>query len=206
METIIRHGRTVEEAVESAARELGVDVSRLEVEVLDEGSRGFLGVLGHRESRVRVRVNADKVELVREILQTILSHIDSEVEVSVESGEQFIEARVDGEDLGLVIGRRGETLNAMQYLVNVIAGRKSQERRSVVLDAGDFRQRRREDLERLTRRMADRAVETGRRVRLDPMPPHERRIAHLAVQDDERVETYSEGTDPSRFVVIDPRR
>ncbi|MFO7941492.1 MAG: RNA-binding cell elongation regulator Jag/EloR [Bacillota bacterium] len=206
METIIRHGRTVEEAVESAARELGVDVSRLEVEVLDEGSRGFLGVLGHRESRVRVRVNADKVELVREILETILSHIDPEVEVSVESGEQFIEARVDGEDLGLVIGRRGETLNAMQYLVNVIAGRKSQERRSVVLDAGDFRQRRREDLERLTRRMADRAVETGRRVRLDPMPPHERRIAHLAVQDDERVETYSEGTDPSRFVVIDPRR
>lgn len=206
METIIRHGRTVEEAVESAARELGVDVSRLEVEVLDEGSRGFLGVLGHRESRVRVRVNADKVELVREILETIVSHIDPEVEVSVESGEQFIEARVDGEDLGLVIGRRGETLNAMQYLVNVIAGRKSQERRSVVLDAGDFRQRRREDLERLTRRMADRAVETGRRVRLDPMPPHERRIAHLAVQDDDRVETYSEGTDPSRFVVIDPRR
>ncbi|MFP4201020.1 MAG: RNA-binding cell elongation regulator Jag/EloR [Clostridia bacterium] len=206
MEAIIRHGRTVEEAVESAAKELGVDASRLEIEVLDEGSRGFLGVLGHRESRVRVRVNTDKVELVREILETMLFHIDPDVEVSVESGEQFIEARVDGEDLGLVIGRRGETLNAMQYLVNIIAGRKSQERRSVVLDAGDFRLRRREDLQRLTRRMADRAVETGRRVRLDPMPPHERRIAHLVLRDDDRVETYSEGTDPSRFVVIDPRR
>ncbi len=206
MESIVRHGRTVEEAVESAAKELGVDPSRLTVEVLDEGNRGFLGVLGQRESRVRVTLQPAKEERVEEVLGVLLSHIDPSVHFSVRANEEFIRADITGDNLGLIIGRRGETLNALQYLVNVICGRGFEDRRSVLLDAGDFRSRREEDLTALAMRMADRAAETGRKVRLDPMPPHERKIAHLVLHDDARVDTHSEGNDPARFVVIVPRR
>ncbi len=206
MESIVRHGRTVEEAVESAARDLGVDISQLKVEVLDEGSRGFLGVLGQRESRVRVTVNPGKEERVREVLGQILGYINPGVDLNVSGSDRFIRVAIEGDELGLIIGRRGETLNAIQYLVNVITGRESEDRRSVILDAGDFRRRREEDLVALARRMADRAVKSGRQVRLDPMPPHERKIAHMALHEDDRVETQSEGDDPSRFVVISPRR
>ena len=206
MESIVRHGRTVEEAVESAARDLGVDISQLKVEVLDEGSRGFLGVLGQRESRVRVTVNPGKEERVREVLGQILGYINPGVDLNVSGSDRFIRVAIEGDELGLIIGRRGETLNAIQYLVNVITGRESEDRRSVILDAGDFRRRREEDLVALARRMADRAVKSGRQVRLDPMPPHERKIAHMALHEDDRIETQSEGDDPSRFVVISPRR
>ena len=205
MDSIVRHGRTVEEAVASAARELGVDASRLEVEVLDEGSRGFLGVLGQRESRVRVTVNPGKEARVEAVVDEILAHVNPDAEFSVDSDEQFISVRIEGDNLGLIIGRRGETLNALQYLVNVLCGRGTEDRRSVIIDAGDFRSRREEDLVGLARRMAERSIKSGRQVRLDPMPPHERKIAHLALHDDERVQTHSEGEDPARFVVIAPR-
>jgi len=205
MESIVRHGRTVEEAVQNAVKDLGVARDDVRVEVLEEGSRGFLGIIGQRESRVRVVVDRNKLRFAEEFLREILLSISENVEVSVSEDEQFIHCQIEGDDLGLIIGRHGTTLNALQYLVNVAAGRCSSDRRTVVLNAGDYRQRRRETLQQLARRMAERAVSTGRQVRLEPMPPHERKIIHTALQDDSRVNTYSEGQDPRRYVNITPQ-
>ncbi len=205
MESIVRHGRTVQEAVQNAVEDLGVTREDVRVEVLDEGSRGFLGIIGQQEARVRVAVDRDKVRFAGEFLRGMLLHITEAVEVEVSEDEQFIYCQIDGADLGLVIGRHGATLNAMQYLVNVAAGRSSSDRRTVIVDAGDYRKRRRETLEQLGRRMAERAVSTGRQVRLEPMPPHERKIIHTALQNDSRVTTHSEGKDPQRYVNITPQ-
>ncbi len=204
MESIIRHGQNVDEAVKNALDELGICRDEVEVEVIDEGSRGFLGI-GHRESRVRVTVDRDKKRFAEEFLSELIKHIDVDVEVTSSESDQFIYCQINGDDLGLVIGRHGKTLNALQYLVNVVTGRSSSDRRTVIVDAGDYRSKRRETVKSLAERMAMRAVSSDRSARLDPMPPHERKIVHTTLQDDSRVTTHSEGEDPRRYVIITPQ-
>ncbi len=203
-ERIIRHGRTVEEALENALRDLEASRDQVEVDVLEEGASGFLGIIGQREATVEVRMKESKEDFVEEFLKTVLKAIDSEAEISIRSDEDAIYVDVDGESLGLIIGRRGDTLNALQYLLNVTAGKRSSDRRSIRLDAGDFRSRRRRELEQMVLRLADRVAKTRRPFHLDPMPPHERKIVHTVLQTDDRVRTESEGMDPKRHIIIHP--
>ncbi len=205
MNEIIRHGRDVDEAVSNALAELRVSRDEVKIEVLDEGARGLLGIIGQREASVRVVVDWNKANYAAEYLQTVLGHIDPGAQVDFSEDEQFILCDIQGERLGLIIGRHGETLNALQYLVNVAASRGSMsDRRSIVLDAGNYRTRRRKDVGALAERMARRAIRNGYPVRLDPMPPHERKIVHTTLQDNPQVSTESEGMDPQRCVVITP--
>ncbi len=204
MEGIIRHGRDVEEAVQSALDELKVRREEVKVEVLDEGARGVLGIIGQREATVRVTVDTDKVRSAEEFASRLVKHINPDLTVSVRETEQYIMCEIQGEELGLVIGRHGGTLNAIQYLLNVAASKHSSDRRPVIVDAGHYRKRRKKDLIDMAHRLKHRALQTGHAVRMNALPPHERKIVHMALQDDPRITTESEGMDPKRCVVITP--
>ncbi|NLY29326.1 MAG: protein jag [Firmicutes bacterium] len=209
MRTIERSARTVEEAIAEALEELQVTREDVEIEVLDEGSRAFLGLIGGKLARVRVTVKdkrEEKAQATAEFLKGILDRmgIVTKVDYTWED-EDVLKLDIQGEELGLVIGRRGETLDALQYLVSLAMNRNGEWVR-IILDAEGYRARREETLRNLALRLGERVKRTGRRAVLDPMNAMERRIIHLALQDDSGVETHSEGVAPYRRVIIAPRR
>ena len=219
MESVEASGKSVEEAIESALAQLGLDRSQVEVEILSEGRSGILGI-GGESARVRVRpVGAQEAEgedtdKAVETLRRLLELMDIEAGVRVRAPETpgdgvgLVKAVLDvsGEDLGILIGRRGETLSCLQYMVNLIVGRQFKLRGTFGIDIEGYRRRREESLKGLALRMADRVRSTGHSVTLEPMPPNERRIVHLALAKDPTVITESVGEGDSRKVVITRRR
>lgn len=211
MKWVEKGGRTVEEAVEAAVDELGVDRDQLEIEVLDEGSKGFLGIIGGKQARVRVSVKdlrQEKIDVAMEFLEGLIELLghQASVECSVDS-EGTVHFEFCGENLGLIIGRRGQMLDALQSLVNSVANRRGDDEWvRFVLDAAGYRERREKTLQELALRMAGRAKSQRRRTELEPMNAMERRIVHMALADDEEIDTHSEGDDPYRRVVIVPKR
>ncbi|GAB6877385.1 RNA-binding cell elongation regulator Jag/EloR [Thermaerobacter litoralis] len=200
-------GRTVDEALDAAARQLGVARDQLEARVVAEPSRGFLGLVGQRDAVVQARVRPTKARFAAAFLEELARAAGLSAQVQVEEQPDHILARVEGgPELGALIGRHGVALEALQYLVNVAATRVSDERRRVILDVAGYRERRRQSLERLALRMAERARRSRRPVALEPMPAAERRVIHLALQNHPEVRTESTGTEPYRRVVIVPRR
>ena len=216
-------GETVGEAKWHALRELeqlapGLDKASVRFEVLSEGERGLLGV-GYAPARVIATAEAsaaapplesaaEESELaasVRELLGKVTAAVGVRARVDVVEDEEAVTASLSGDDLGLLIGRHGQTIDAIQYLANVIAWREhGDDRKGVVIDAAGYRERRRETLEALAVRSAERAKATGEPVELEPMSSVERRIVHLRLQDAEGVSTRSEGEEPYRYVVVDP--
>ncbi|RME90703.1 MAG: KH domain-containing protein [Anaerolineae bacterium] len=229
---------TVEQAIADGLAQLGLPADAVTVEVLDSGSKGFLG-LGGRQVRIRLTVKAPSVEtppvseaeaeevveqtegekeedervlhLAREVVTTLLKymHVDARVFVSFgeASGNHPAPVRVDirGQDLGVLIGRRSETINALQFIVGVIVSKEVGRKVLVLVDVEGYRERREQQLRRLARRMAEQAVKTGRRQILEPMPPNERRIIHLELRDHPHVRTVSIGEEPHRKVTIEPK-
>ena len=214
MTSIEKSARTVDEAVEEALRELGVRREDVRIEVLEEGSKGFLGILGARQARVRVSViptqTGDvngKIEKAVSFLSKLLEHMGVEATITHEvDAEGLIHIRMNGRRMGAIIGRRGQTLDAVQYLVNLVANQDSGPRARIVLDAEGYREKRAETLKALALRMAERAKTEGRKTTLEPMSALERRVVHLTLAEVEGVETYSEGEEPYRRVVIVPKR
>ncbi len=213
---------TVEQAIERGATELGIPPADLEVEVLDEGSRGVLGV-GARQARVRVSIrsaaagaaaaagdeDAPVLRTAREVTEELLHRMDLTAQVASRWGDppetdqpRPVWVDIRGRDLSLLIGRRGETLRAFQYLTRLILTRSLGESPLVIVDVEGYRARREEQLRRLAKRMADQAIEAGRTMTLEPMPPHERRIIHLELRDHPRVYTESVGEGEHRKVTI----
>lgn len=214
---------SVEQAMEQGAAQLGVSASEIEVEVLDEGSRGLLGV-GARQARVRVSLrsaagapgaaeeDAPALRAAREVTEELLHRIGLTARVASRWGDppesdqpRPVWVDIRGRDLSLLIGRRGETLRAFQYLTRLILTRSLGESPLVIVDVEGYRARREEQLRRLAKRMADQAIEAGRTTSLEPMPPHERRIIHLELRDHPRVYTESVGEGEHRKVTIIPR-
>jgi spoIIIJ-associated protein len=201
-------GETVGEAKWSALRELeqlapGVDRDAVRFQVLSEGERGLLGV-GYAPARVLASVEAG---VARALLERSLAALGVPGTVSISEGDDEVVATVSGHDLGVLIGRHGQMIDALQYLANAIAHRAvGEERRRIVIDAAGYRARRTATLESLARRSAEQASATGRPVELEPMSSVERRIVHEALKDDPEVETESEGSEPHRYVVVLPRR
>jgi spoIIIJ-associated protein len=147
---------------------------------------------------------AEPAERVRAILERVVDALDVEANVEVDEDPEQIVGRVDGEDVGLLIGRRGQTIDAVQLLCYRAAFRGLQERKRVVVDAGGYRERRQEAIERQADRAADRALKTGKEIELDPMTPTERRVVHQNLKDRAGVETFSEGEEPERCVIVAP--
>lgn len=253
-------GRTVEAALEAAAADLGCAPASLEYTVLKQPSRGFLGLIGRKDARIRVRdidgaavaetkaadPSADMAELetrleeeveetqvdapakaasakaakakdavslleqeqrARKFLEDVFAAMKIEVELQRSETEEGILFQLEGESLGILIGKHGQTLDALQYLTNLAANRGvAGERLHVQLDIEGYRARREETLTRLAGHLAEKACRIGQEIHLEPMNRHERKIIHMALQDSRKVSTYSAGDEPRRYVVIVPRR
>ena len=207
MEMIEKTGKTVEDALEAALAELGVDRDQVEYKVVEAPSKALFGLLGGREAKVEVVLKkVNPVDTARAFLEKVTRAMGLAVSMSVSEDEDCITINLHGEDLGLLIGKHGQTLDALQYLMNLVAQRDARDRLRIVLDIEDYRKRRAETLEQLALRLADRAKRSGERVVLEPMTPHERKIIHMSLQSDSRIETFSEGQEPFRRVVITVRK
>lgn len=197
-------GRTVGEAIEQGLASLGLDRSRVEIDILDEGSRGILG-LGGREARVRLTVRSGTAGTVGAVARELLSLMGVSAEVSAEEGPESIRVNLEGADVGPLIGKHGQTLGALETLLGLMVGRKSGTPVRVELDAEGYRERRQASLEDLARRTAERAARQGREVALIPMGSRDRRIIHMVLQDHPQVSTVSRGERDMRRVVIVPK-
>jgi len=197
--------RTVEEAVEQGLHLLGVKKDQVEVEVLDEPSGGLFG-LGGKQARVRVIVRELEVEAAEKMLHGVLDILGLSAMVEVNQTEDSVRFEVLGENLGLLIGHRGQTLNALQFLVSLVLTKGLDHRKvKCVLDVEGYRVRREKALEILAQKMAKKASMDRRDVTLEPMLPHERRVIHLALENSPYVTTTSTGKEPMRRVVIKPK-
>lgn len=202
MNIIEKTAKTVDEAIAEALAELGIEKEDAEIEILDEGSRGFLG-LGGKEASVRVCAKSTSPEQHAEkFLMGILSCMDIPGSVDISSTDEMMEIELSGDDTGILIGRRGETLNALQYLTSLVVNKHSDDYIRVSLDTENYKKKREETLKGLARKLAGNAVRYRRNITLEPMNPYERRIIHSALQNDNMVSTYSTGDEPNRKVVI----
>ncbi len=219
--TVEATGETVGEAKWAALRELerkvpGLDKAAVQFEVVSEGERGLLGVgfaparvvaMVEAAARVARTVDPDESELaadVRGLMERITLALGAQCTVEVRETDEGLYVDCDGPDMGVLIGRFGQTIDAVQYLVNAIVARREGERIEVTVDAAGYRERRRATLEALALDSAARAIESGASVELDPMTAVERKVVHLRLKEHDGVETSSEGTEPNRFVVIHP--
>ncbi|NLJ86542.1 MAG: protein jag [Firmicutes bacterium] len=209
MKSIERSARSVEEAIAEALEELQVSREDVDIEVLEEGTKGFLGIIGSKQARVRVSIRDKREERAQgavAFLQETLQRMGLECSVNYAwDADDVLKIQIAGNELGLVIGRRGETLDALQYVVSLATNRNGEWIR-IILDAEGYRARREETLQNLATRLANRVKRSGRRAVLDPMNAMERRIIHMTLQDDPSVHTHSEGEAPFRRVIIAPRR
>ncbi|SFT23456.1 RNA-binding cell elongation regulator Jag/EloR [Paenibacillus sp. BC26] len=219
MKKIVASGKTIEDAVQNGLTELQVSADRVNVTVLEKPSKGLFGLIGARAAKVEL-VLVPVVEQVKTPSVTAAAAKDPLLEterfiteVARTMGLDITIARNDSKDgltlalsgsgdLGMLIGRRGQTLDALQYLVNIVANRYSNSHLRIVLDAEDFRERRRKTLEDLSDRLAGHVIRTRKEVVLEPMSPHERKIIHSQLQNHAKVKTFSKGDEPNRRVVI----
>ncbi|MGB9679693.1 MAG: RNA-binding cell elongation regulator Jag/EloR [Thermoanaerobacteraceae bacterium] len=206
MKELIRTGKTVDDAVELALREFGVDRSMVDIQILDEGSKGFLGILG-KQAVVKVILKDMVKEKAREFLQSVIKAMDVDVDFDIIEESDYLKINLYGKNVGLLIGYRGDTLDSLQYLTNLVANKAKpiDKYKKIVLDAENYREKREKTLINLAKRLAREVVEKKKSIELEPMNANERRIIHMALQDDPLVETYSEGTEPNRYVVISLR-
>ena len=198
-------GKTVRDALDEALAELKLPEERVTYEVIEEPTKGFLGIIGGRLAKVRVTENElSPLERAQEFLTQIFGQMHLSVRLEGNSTNEGYVFNLLGEDLGILIGKHGQTLDALQYLTNLAANRDLKEEKvRIILDVESYRGRREETLRRLALRLADRVKHSGEKIVLEPMNRHERKIIHTALQDHHRVMTYSDGEEPYRKVVID---
>lgn len=209
MLTVIeKTGKTVEEALQFALEELNLTKERVAYEVIDLPSKGFFGIIGGKPAKIKVTVKElSQEEVAVEFLYKIFSLMNISVEIKkTEILDGFL-FELKGEDLGILIGKHGQTLDALQYLTSLAVNRDVTEAKvKILLDVENYRKRREETLCRLASRLAEKVRRTGEKVVLEPMSRHERKVIHTALQDDRRVITYSDGEEPYRKVVIAVKR
>ena len=203
MEFIEVTGKTVDDAITESLVTLGTTSDKIEYEVIEKGSSGFFGI-GGKPAVIRVRKKSTQEDIIRDFLMNVFHAMDMEVEVLISKDEEsgVFEVELKGGDMGVLIGKRGQTLDSLQYLVNLVANKHSDEYLKVKLDTEDYRKRRKDTLENLAKNIAYKVKRTKRSISLEPMNPFERRIIHSALQGDKYVSTHSEGEEPFRHVVV----
>ena len=195
--------KTVDDAITEASIKLGTTSDKIEVEVIEKGSTGFLGIKS-KPAIIKARKKNDTVDNIREFLENVFSAMNMEVTIDIKKAEddKVYEVELSGKEMGLLIGKRGQTLDSLQYLTNLAVNKHSDGYIKVKLDTEDYRQRRKDTLENLAKNIAYKVKRTKRPVSLEPMNPFERRVIHSALQGDRYVETHSEGEEPFRHVVV----
>lgn len=206
MRQVTATGPSVNEAVNSALKELQATRDEVEITIVDEGKKGVFGIFGSRPAIVKVAVIINPVEEGVKFLKSIGQKMGTNVEVEVVSDGKYIEYKLKGDKIAVMIGKRGQTLNSIQYLTQLVVNRYSEQYLNVIVDAEDYRKRRTETLYQLAERLADKAVRTGQKVALEPMPSYERKIIHTALAENKKVKTFSNGNDPHRYLVIVPNK
>ena len=198
-------GKTVDDALTNATVSLGVTSSEIKYEVVEEGSNGFLGI-GSKDALIKVVISAneDPKDVAKDFLNGVFEAMQLEVNISMELEEADNTLSIDlaGPEMGVLIGKRGQTLDSLQYLTNLAVNRTAENYTRVKIDTEDYRRRRKETLENLAKNMASKVKRTKKAVTLEAMNPYERRIIHSALQNDNNVTTHSEGEEPYRYVVI----
>ena len=207
MDFIEISAKTYDEAVTDALVQLGVTSDQVEIEVIDKGSAGFLGI-GSRPVKIKVSKKLTVEGYLRKFLSDIFAAMKIEAEIITKLNEEnhSIEVELKGDEMGVLIGKRGQTLDSLQLLANNAVHKNFETYYKVKLDTENYRIRRRETLENLAKNIAYKVKRTRRPVSLEPMNPYERRIIHSALQNDRYVTTHSEGDEPFRRVVVTPKR
>ena len=195
--------KTVSDAITEACKVLGVTSDKLDYVVKEEGSTGFLGI-GAKEAVIEAKVKSSITDKAKIFLNDVFSAMKMTVVINAEYKEDERELTIDlsGDDMGVLIGKRGQTLDSLQYLVSLIVNKDSTEYIRVKVDTENYRKRRQDTLENLAKNIAFKVKRTKRTVSLEPMNPYERRIIHSALQNDKYVTTHSEGEEPYRHVVV----
>ena len=206
MKVAEKYARTVEEATKAAIDELGVDKDdpNLEIEVIDEGSKGVFG-WGNKFARVKAILKNDAEDITDEIIQKILSYLDLTGEIEKEQIGDVLRLNIIGGDMGILIGKKGQTLDALQFLLSLIYNKKKKDKAKIILDIEGYRQRRERSLKDMAIKLAEKVKYDRKNITLDPMMPNERRIIHLTLQNHPDVITFSQGEEPMRRVVISPK-
>ncbi len=194
--------KTVDEAIELALAELGATRSQVEIDILDEGSKGLFGILGGKDARVIVtKKDAPEDKAVAFLSELFLSMgIRVQIDAKMDGDNLYID--LSGNDMGIVIGKRGDTLDSIQYLTSLVVNNSKGSYIKVTIDTENYREKRKEALEALAQRIAAKVERTGKRHTFEPMNPYERRIIHSTLQANEKVTTYSIGEDPNRKIVV----
>lgn len=208
MEYIEVTAKTVNDAITEACQKLVVTSDKLDYIVVEEGSSGFLGI-GSKPAVIKARVKCSSIpERAKEFLDEVFNAMNMVVTLDVKYDEENKNLTIDlsGDEMGILIGKRGQTLDSLQYLVSLVVNKDSEEYIRVKVDTEDYRKRRKETLENLAKNIAYKVKRTKRSVSLEPMNPYERRVIHSALQNDRYVTTHSEGEEPFRRVVVTLKR
>ncbi|EOC99428.1 RNA-binding cell elongation regulator Jag/EloR [Caldisalinibacter kiritimatiensis] len=206
MRSIVKTGKTVKEAVEEALNELQLEEDDVSIEVLNEPSKGFLGLIGAKDAKVKVTVTNDPVEMANNFLEILFAKMEIKADFQITRKDKDLNIEienVDERDKGIIIGKRGKTLDALQYLVSLVVNKDREKYVRIILDIENYRHKREQTLIRLAKKMAAKSKALNKKIKLEPMNPYERRIIHSALQNDPNILTHSEGEEPFRRVVIE---
>lgn len=205
MKFVIKSAKTVEEALRAALQELEVKEEEVEVEIIDEASKGLFGLIGAKEAKIKVIVKNDPIEAADNFISDLLKSmgIEASKDIRKEESTLYVDIKdINPTDMGILIGKRGNTLDSVQYLLSLAINKGRENYLKVVLDTEGYRKKREETLIRLANKMAEKAKYSRRPVKLEPMNPYERRVIHSSLQGFTGISTYSEGDEPYRRVVI----
>lgn len=205
MKQVTATGQTVKEAVEKALAQLNTTEDRTEITIIDEGKKGIFRIFGSRPAVVKVTVKIDPFEEAKKFIEDVSEKMGVTVKIESFRDGKHVHFILSGEKIALLIGKRGQTLNSLQYLTQLVLNRFSDQYLTVMLDAEDYRKRRNETLIQLAGRLAQKAVKTGKNVALEPMPSYERKVIHTALVSNRKIKTFSDGTEPYRHIVISPK-
>lgn len=196
--------KSIDEAIEAALTELNISKEDADIDIIDEGSKGFLG-LGAKDAVVRVSVKAPEIAKAKEFLGDIFKAMNMEVEINATCDDEMLSIDLAGDNMGIIIGKRGDTLDSLQYLTSLVVNSRNEKYKKVTIDTENYREKRNEALLALAERLAKKVEKSGKKYTLEPMNPYERRIIHSTLQDNAAVTTFSIGEDPYRKVVIAPK-
>ena len=207
MEFVEFSAKTVNDAIIEACRKFTVASDKLEYEVVEEGSAGFLGI-GSKPAIIKAKVKSSIADIAKDFLNSVFEAMNMVVviEVNYDEAENTMDIELSGDEMGVLIGKRGQTLDSLQYLVSLVVNKDMEDYIRVKVDTENYRERRKETLENLAKNISFKVKRTKRAVSLEPMNPYERRIIHSALQNDKYVTTHSEGNDPFRHVVVTIKR
>lgn len=212
IKSIVKSAKTIDEAIGLGLSELNLERDQVEIEIVEEPTKKFFGLFGTTEAKVKItqilEIKTPEI-IAEEFLKSVFDKMNIECSFSIDRKKNDISiniTEIDSDDKGIIIGKRGNTLDSLQYLVSLVVNKESEKYVRITLDAGNYRSKREDTLRSLAKKMASKAKSIEKPIRLEPMNPYERRIIHSTLQRDKDIKTFSEGKDPYRRIVIEKKK